>query len=140
MGGLQCFLPADSRQAKFGGGYRMGRGLRLSLCTGELNAIRKHRCFLCSPFCGRACRWAMLGELKPQGPKGSYVAYLISHHRSLGFGGRRCVIQSTNAPRIGVLYKASMHHGSSKSSAAIQKEAGLFCGSFPQKGEVYKGA
>ena len=21
-----------------------------SLCTGELNAIRKHNCFLCSPF------------------------------------------------------------------------------------------
>ena len=41
-----------------------------SLCTGELNAIRKHNCFLCSPFHGRACRWAMLGELKPKGPKG----------------------------------------------------------------------
>ena len=24
----------------------------------------------CSPFYGRACRWAMLGELKPKGPKG----------------------------------------------------------------------
>jgi hypothetical protein len=24
---------------------------------------------LCSPFYGRACRWAMLGELKPNGPK-----------------------------------------------------------------------
>ena len=44
--------------------------LYTSLCTGELNAIRKHNCFLCSPFYGRACRWAMLGELKPEGPKG----------------------------------------------------------------------
>ena len=34
------------------------------LCTGELNAIRKHKCFLCSPFHGRACGWAMLGEIK----------------------------------------------------------------------------
>ena len=24
--------------------------LYTSLCTGELNAIRKHKCFLCSPF------------------------------------------------------------------------------------------
>ena len=24
--------------------------LYMSLCTGELNAIRKHKCFLCSPF------------------------------------------------------------------------------------------
>ena len=41
-----------------------------SLCTGGLNAIRKHEYFLCSPFYGRACRWVMLGELKPKGPKG----------------------------------------------------------------------
>ena len=27
-----------------------------SLCTGKLNAIRKKKCFLCSPFHGRACR------------------------------------------------------------------------------------
>ena len=40
------------------------------LCAGELNAIRKQNCFICSPFYGRACRWAMLGELKPQGPEG----------------------------------------------------------------------
>ena len=25
--------------------------------------------FLCSPFYEKACRWAMLDELKPQGPK-----------------------------------------------------------------------
>ena len=37
--------------------------LYTSLCTGELNAIRKQKCFLCSPFYGRACRWAMLGEI-----------------------------------------------------------------------------
>ena len=43
--------------------------LYTSLCTGELNSIRKHKCFLCSPFYGRACRWAMLGELKPEGPR-----------------------------------------------------------------------
>ena len=30
--------------------------LYTSLCSGELNAIRK--CFICSPFHGRACRWA----------------------------------------------------------------------------------
>ncbi|KAJ1470866.1 hypothetical protein T484DRAFT_1640815, partial [Baffinella frigidus] len=35
-----------------------------SLCTGELNAIRKQKCFLCSPFYGRACRWHMLEEIK----------------------------------------------------------------------------
>jgi len=44
--------------------------LYTSLCTEELNASRKHKCFLCSPFYGRACRWAMLGDLKPKGPKG----------------------------------------------------------------------
>ena len=30
----------------------------------------KAKCFLCSPFYGRACRWAVLGELKSKGPKG----------------------------------------------------------------------
>ena len=44
--------------------------LYASLCTGELNAIPKHKCFPCSPFYVRACRWAMLGELKPNGPQG----------------------------------------------------------------------
>ena len=34
--------------------------LYTTLCTGELNAIR----FIFSPFYGRACRWAMLGEIK----------------------------------------------------------------------------
>ena len=36
---------------------------RHCLCTGELNAIRKRKCFLCSPFYGRAYRWAMLGDI-----------------------------------------------------------------------------
>ena len=43
----------------------------LNWINGKLNAIRKQKCFLCSPFYGRACRWAMLGELKLEGPKGS---------------------------------------------------------------------
>ena len=43
--------------------------LYTSLCTGELNVIRRHKCFSCSPFYERACRWAMLGESKPKGPK-----------------------------------------------------------------------
>ena len=30
---------------------------------------RKQKCFRCSPFYGRACRWAVLGELKPKGPE-----------------------------------------------------------------------
>ena len=34
--------------------------LYTSLCTGKLNAIRKQKCFLCSPFYRGACRWAML--------------------------------------------------------------------------------
>ena len=38
--------------------------LYTSLCTGELNAIRKQKCFICSPFYGRACHWAMLGEIQ----------------------------------------------------------------------------
>ena len=73
--------------------------LYTSLCTGELNAIRKHKCFLCSPFYGRACRWAMLGELKPKGPKGLAlgrlpgnlpVVYLATQNGNLGYGKRRC--------------------------------------------------
>ena len=32
-----------------------------SLYTRELNAIQRHKCFLCSPFYERACRGAMLG-------------------------------------------------------------------------------
>ena len=47
--------------------------LYVSLCTGELNAIPRHKCFRCSPLYGGACRWAMLGELKPNGPKGLTV-------------------------------------------------------------------
>ena len=46
--------------------------LYTSLCTGKVNAIRKHKCLLCSPFYGRAFRWAILGELRPKGPKGGF--------------------------------------------------------------------
>ena len=41
--------------------------------SGELNAIQKHNCFLCSPFYVKGVSLGykdMLGELKPQGPKG----------------------------------------------------------------------
>ena len=38
--------------------------LHTSLCTGEPNAIRTQKSFPCSPFYGRACRWAMFGEIK----------------------------------------------------------------------------
>ena len=49
-----------------------GPGRDRSACgTRWQGALRKHKCFLCSPFYGRACRWAMLGELKSKGPKGA---------------------------------------------------------------------
>jgi hypothetical protein len=35
-----------------------------SLCTGELNAIRKQKILICCPFHGRACRRAMVGAFK----------------------------------------------------------------------------
>ena len=35
--------------------------------------------FLCSPFYGRACRWAMLGESKPKGPKGPGTPVPVTH-------------------------------------------------------------
>jgi len=70
-------LPQNLKDLKIKGWYTFTHPNRAtlylfytSLCTGELNAIRKHKRFLCSPFYGRACRWAMLGELKPKGPKG----------------------------------------------------------------------
>ena len=34
----------------------------------------RDKCFLCSPFYGRACRWAMLGELNPKGPSADGLA------------------------------------------------------------------
>ena len=42
----------------------------IALPSGDGIADRKQKCFLCGPFYGRACRRAMLGELKPKGPKG----------------------------------------------------------------------
>ena len=56
--------------------------LYTSLCTGELNAIRKHKCFLCSHF-GRACRWSMMGELKPKGFQGPSLCISLSRSLSL---------------------------------------------------------
>ena len=32
----------------------------------------KEKCFLCSPFYGRACRLAMLGGIESEGPKGTH--------------------------------------------------------------------
>ena len=49
-----------------------------TMSTGELNAIRKQRCFICRPFYGRACRWAMFGEFKPKGPKGT-TPFALAH-------------------------------------------------------------
>ena len=60
-----------------------------SLCTGVLNTIRKQKCFICSPFYGRACRWAMLGCIKARGPKeqGQPARFRAFHCNSLN--GRR---------------------------------------------------
>ena len=35
----------------------------------------KQKCFICSTFHGRACRWAVLGGLNPEGPKGTLHTY-----------------------------------------------------------------
>ena len=35
-----------------------------SLCTGELNAIRKHNCFLCSPFYMKGVSLGYVGRIK----------------------------------------------------------------------------
>ena len=35
---------------------------------------------LCSPFYGRACRWAMLGELKPKGPTPPTLDHPLDTH------------------------------------------------------------
>ena len=52
--------------------YRTISGVRLSWKLEEPKGPKTEskNAFLCSPFYGRACRWAMLGELKPKGPKG----------------------------------------------------------------------
>jgi hypothetical protein len=68
--------------------------LYTSLCTGELDAIRKHKCFLCSPFyvkgvsLGHVGRNSNLKDLKAE-PNGDesicmclvYNHTLYSHHR-----------------------------------------------------------
>ena len=36
-----------------------------SLKSWGKSSVRKQKCFHCSPFYGRACRWAILGALKP---------------------------------------------------------------------------
>ena len=38
--------------------------LHTSLCTGELNAIRKHDCFLCSPFYVKGVSLGYVGRIK----------------------------------------------------------------------------
>ena len=38
--------------------------LYTSLCTGELNAIRKHNCFLCSPFYVKGVSLGYVGRIK----------------------------------------------------------------------------
>ena len=78
--------------------------LYTSLCTGELNVIRMHKCVLCSPFYGRKCRWAILGELKPKGHKGPVG------QRQVTLGGKNytttsfsfylwCLTDFTSSPR-----------------------------------------
>ena len=38
--------------------------LYTSFCTGELNAIRKHKCFLCSPFYVKGVSLGYVGRIK----------------------------------------------------------------------------
>ena len=68
---------------------------------GELKAIRKKKCFLCSPFHGRACRWAMLGELKPKGPKGPKGRRTGV---SLGYVGRNYNVKDLKGFTAGPVY------------------------------------
>ena len=49
--------------------YRTISGVRLSWKLERPKGPEGPKCFLCSPFYGKACRWAKLGELKPKGPK-----------------------------------------------------------------------
>ena len=42
-------LSKNLKDLKYFGGFPH-YPLYTSLCTGELNAFRKHKCFLCSPF------------------------------------------------------------------------------------------
>ena len=40
------------------------RQIHASLCTGELNAIRKHNCFLCSPLYVKGVSLGYVGRIK----------------------------------------------------------------------------
>ena len=59
---------ADARLSSWGENLgRMNLGsLRTSLCTGELNAIRKQKCFICSQ---KGVSLGYVGKIKSKGPK-----------------------------------------------------------------------
>ena len=57
--------------------------LYTSLCTGEPNAIRKQKCFICSPFHVRARRWAISRQVKPQRPKAPGGGKNVCDHAGL---------------------------------------------------------
>ena len=71
--------------------------LYTSLCTGELNAIRKHKCFLCSPFyvkgvlLGHVGRNQNLTDIKPVAnkPVGARPASRADWSDLVGTGNRR---------------------------------------------------
>ena len=108
LGALVRFGPLQTAPTTNGSKPQCGLAthylLYTSLCTGELNAIRKHKCFLCSPFYGRACRWAMLGELKPKGPKGSTTDGVL---KPCSAPGRRSMLNMNSLAR-------SVHGGALK--------------------------
>ena len=47
----------------------VGRSVCLCWALSKPKGPKELKCFLCSPFYGRACRWVMLGELKSKGSK-----------------------------------------------------------------------
>jgi len=64
---LTPFFPRTGPQVT----YPLVSGVRLCWELKEpegLKGLDHYQCFFCSPFYGRACRWAMVGELKPKGP------------------------------------------------------------------------
>ena len=60
--------------------------LYTSLCTGELNAIRKHKCFLCNPFYVKGVSLGYVGRIKPKGPK---MDLIMVREWEVGGGGVR---------------------------------------------------